>query len=318
MSDLWQTILQEASLGGVEFPLARRRWTGGRDGARLEFPHQPGQGVDDTGRKPRVLELVIELFADVDETHYPGKFRDLVSLFESDTLLGEVEYVDPILAPMPVKVWGFDVEEEATSRNGAVITVQLEEVSQDVRAAALTPRRSSRVVASETALDLDENLAELGVTDDDVSESFEKAGAPLAGDVEKGWPAGQKFAALTTAFLEGLDSGLRTVDEVAASADIVRRRVASVTALAPLRTSSGWSAYASALQLVDALAELAELASSRAVAIVEVALNAETSAVELATKLYGDRTRAEEIIRRNPTRRPNAYPAGTVIRVAER
>lgn len=318
MSDLWETILQEASLGGVEFPLARRRWTGGRDGARLAFPHQPGQAVDDTGRKARTLELVIELFADVDESHYPGKFRELVALFEGDTLLAEVEYVDPILAPMPVKVWSFDVDEDASARNGAVITVQVEEVSEEVRSTALEPRRSSRVVVSETAQQLDQELAELGVSDEDVELAFEKAGAPLAGDAEKAWPAGQKFGSLAGAFVGGLDDGLKTVDEVAARADIARRRVAAVTTMAELRTTAGWAAYSSALQLVDALVELGEVAARKAVAVVELTLLEETSATELATRLYGDRARAEEIVRRNPTRRPNAYPAGTVLRVAER
>lgn len=318
MSDLWERILQPASLGGVEFPLARRRWTGGRDGARLEFPHQPGQAADDTGRKPRALELVIELFADVDESHYPGRFRELVSLFESDTLLGEVEYVDPILAPMDVKVWDFSVEEDATTRNGAVVTVNIEEVSQDVQSSALSPRRSARSTATETSLALDEELASLGVSDEEIALAFEKSGAPLAGSDEKNWPAGQKITSLTTAFVEGLDAGLQTVDEVAARADTVRRRVASLTALAELRTVQGWGAYSAALQLVDALADMSETAARKAVAVIELTLSSQTSATELAAKLYGDRTRAEEIVRRNPTRRPNAYPAGTVLRVAER
>jgi prophage DNA circulation protein len=317
MSEAWDDILQEASIGGVEFPLARRRWSGGRDGAHLVFPHAPGQAVDDTGRKARTLELEIELFADIDESYYPGKFRELVSLFENDTQQGEHEYVDPILAPMNVKVWDFDVDEDADRRNGGVIRVSLEEVTQEVRSTVLSPRRSPRVVASETAAELDDAVAESGVTDAEVDSAFEKAGAPKSGE-EKAWPAGQTFGSLTTAFVDGLNTGLRSVDEVAARADIARRRVASVTSLAPFRTVGGWRGYAASLQLVDALADLAETAARKAVAIIEVRLTADTSAAELALRLYQDRTRAGEIIQRNPTRNPNRYPSGSVLKVLER
>ena len=317
MSEAWEEILQEASLGGVEFPLARRRWSGGRDGAHLTFPHAPGQAVDDTGRKARTLELEIELFADVDESHYPGKFRELISLFENDTQRGEHEYVDPILAPMDVKVWDFDIEEESERRNGAVLKVRLEEVTQDVEATTLSPRRSSRVVASETAAELDDALAESGVTDADVDTAFEKAGAPKSGD-EKAWPTGQTFTSLTSAFVGGLNAGLRSVDEVAARADVARRRVASVASLAPLRTVDGWRGYAASLQLVDSLSDLAETAARKAVAVIDHRLAADTSATEIALRLYKDRTRADEIVRRNPTRNPNRYLAGTVLKVLER
>lgn len=318
MNDLWTEILQDASLGGVVFPLRARRFSGGRDGARLQFPHQPGQGVDDTGRQPRSLELSIELFADVNPDHYPGLYRELLAVFEDDVQLAEVEYVDPILPPMSVKVWGYEVSEEAGARNGATITVSIEEVTQDVDGAALTPRRSARVAASETSLELDDALAQLGLSDEDVKTSFAAAGAPLGGEEAAAIAPGEVFSTLTTTFSEALSTGVRTVDELAALSDTMRRRVTGVTSLSALRTTAGWRAYSAALTLVDALGELAEASAARAVPIVEMVLTSETSAAELAARLYGDRGRAAEIVTRNPTRRPHAYPAGAVVRVAQR
>lgn len=318
MGDVWDDIMQEASLGGVTFPLKSRRVSGGRDGARLSFPHAAGQAVDDTGRQPRSIELTIELYADVDPSHYPGIYRDLIALFEDDARMAEVEYVDPILAPMQAKVWGFSIDEESVTRNGATVTVELEEVTQDVDGAALSPRRATASVASESALELDAALLDAGVTDEEVFDAFGAVGAPVSDAERAEVPPGEVFVSTTRSFMERLRDGAQAADDLAATTDAARRRVSGLTTLPTLRTISGWRAYSSALQLVDALGQLADAAIARAVPVVELAVNADTSAVELSTRLYGTRDRAEEIVRRNPTLRPHAYRAGTVLRVAAR
>src|SRR5687768_5117399 len=122
MADLWEQILADAKLGDVTFPLHSRAMSGGRDGARIKPPYQAGQGAEDTGRQPYVFKLRIELFADINPDHYPTLFEELLDVFTNDDEQSEVEYVDPLLGTFRVKVWEWDVDENATARDGAVIT----------------------------------------------------------------------------------------------------------------------------------------------------------------------------------------------------
>src|SRR5687768_3286370 len=124
---LWEQQLHEASLGGVAFPVASRRITGGRAYAPRKYPHRDGQDVEDTGREPYTFELEVPLFADVDAAHYPDTYEALRLVVDDEADRGELEYVDVELGPVPVKVRQWNWSQTARERDGGVFSVVLEE-----------------------------------------------------------------------------------------------------------------------------------------------------------------------------------------------
>jgi hypothetical protein len=149
MADLWEEIMQDGSLGGIVLPIARRGFVLGRAGARVRLPYQPGQAVEDTGREPFTFKLQVELFADIDPDHYPGRYEELLELLTDEDRKGEVEYVDPMLGPFDVKVWQVDGDEVSESRNGVTLNLVLEEVSLTARGFTVEQRPSPEAEAAE-------------------------------------------------------------------------------------------------------------------------------------------------------------------------
>jgi prophage DNA circulation protein len=317
MADLWEEIMQDGSLGGIVLPIARRGFVLGRAGARVRLPYQPGQAVEDTGREPFTFKLQVELFADIDPDHYPGRYEELLELLTDEDRKGEVEYVDPMLGPFDVKVWQVDGDEVSESRNGVTLNLVLEEVSLTARGFTVEQRPSPEAEAAEAGEEMDAQLEELGVEQEQIDAAFNDAGAPRTGD-EKEWDAGTTGSSMAAAFSEGLAEGLQTADEIASRVDTVRRRVSAITSLVEVRVAQAWGAYAAALQLADALSRVGDEALARAVPMVEMRITAPTSHYDLALQLYGDPARAAEIVRRNSFRNPLFIAPGTVVRVAVR
>src|SRR5262245_16894655 len=146
-ADVWQELLAPATLGGVEFPVRARAFSGGRDFARITPAHFDGQLVDDRGRKAIIFRLRVELWADVNETHYPGIYDQLLEVFARPDR--EIEYQDPVLGPFPVKIAQFEVEEDAEQRNGASISITLEEITAEGATAFILPERSPARASTE-------------------------------------------------------------------------------------------------------------------------------------------------------------------------
>lgn len=317
MAEAWDEILGEATLDGVAFPLESRSISGGRDAAALVFPYQPGQDFEDTGRRAHVFKLRIPLYADVDESHYPELYERLLGICVDEDTKAEVEYQDPVLGPFRVKVLAFDIDETAMERNGATLQLTLGEQSLSVRTFTLEQRRSPAAEAEAAGEDLDDALEEQGVSDDEVSSAIDASGHPLSGD-EKSATSGTRGASLARDFVEALSEGAQLADEIAARVDQVRARVDSILALPALRTPAGWAGYAAGLRLVDACSQLATDALSRAVPIVEHTVRGRVDVYTLAVQFYGDVSRAEELLAKNPQRNPLFIQPGTVLRVAAR
>lgn len=319
MSEVWEEIMSDARLGDTTFPLERRALSGGREFGRIAPPHQPGQRVTDTGRKPLIFKLVIPLFPGVEGRTdlYPTVYEELLDIFTNDEDKGETEYIDPILGAFRVKVAEFDDDHNAEKRDGCVITCTLEEINTDPYGIVIPPRAPGRE-AIEAAAQLDESLEELGVTEETISQAIDSSGHPIDSDEKNSWPAGRTFESLCGDFQEGLELGTLYADRVAAQVDRVRARMRSVLALSELRAASAWTAYSSALRLVETLGQQADRALARATPIVAVTVEGSVSVYDLAVRLYGDAARADEIVQRNRIGRPWAIAPGTVLRVAER
>ncbi len=80
---------------------------------------------------------------------------------------------------------------------------------------------------------------------------------------------------------------------------------------------AGWEILDRGARLIDAVAKIGEDVVSSAVRIVEITTNSPTSATELAAQLYGDATRADEILQANPQANPIFIVVGTVLQVLE-
>jgi prophage DNA circulation protein len=312
--DLWGN-LQEASLGGVAFPLSQRSFSGGRDLSRIKPVYQPGQAVEDTGRTPYTFKVTAELYADVDAAHYPGVFNALIGLVHDERQLGEVEYVDPLLGAFAVKIIDFDAQETSAARNGGTLSFTLEEVSIRIADFLQATHISPQSEAEQVARQADESLDAAGVSDDDLSDAFDSAGLPLQGD-ELSWPAGQKLTSLVGDFVAFAADAQLAVDDVQGALGNARARLASLLSLPTLRTADGWYALAAVTSLVDSISRLGDSVVARSVAVVDYTISSQQSAREIALDLYGDPSRCAEILLRNPVKNPNAIPAGTTLRLA--
>lgn len=316
----WEEIAAEGQIGDLVVPISRRQMSGGRSAARIKLPYQPGQDFEDTGREPFAFKVEIPLYADVDESHYPQLYTDLVALLTDERVKGEVEYIDPILGPFEVKVIDLSEEHVSDVRHGATITIGLEERSLDVRTFTVTRLTSASADATDAAADLDDALEEQGVSDDAVSAALTDAGLPLT-DEERTSASTRNVGAtegIARDFVDEMREGALLADEIVSRVDVVRARVSALMALGQLRSADGIAGYLAGLRLIDAVSRLAEETLARAVPIVEIAVTGATDIYTLAAKLYGDIGRADDILARNPGASPLSLRVGTTLRVAER
>ena len=314
MADYWGDNLLPAMLDGVEFPVKERRIRGGFDFARARYQGTPGQDIEQTGLKARSFSITIELFREVDESHYPELYVSLHDLLTDIGKGGALEYTDIVWGPIPVQLADWDVIEESGMRNGATISLELEERSTDpvtfVDGAYTDPRAQSVVHAE----NLDAALADM-VTAEEVDESMEDAGFPLTEEELETFP--ELFLTLTDGFFAALDEGALAADELAWEVDRYRARIDRILAFDPMQDAENWSAYYSAIALADTITKAADLFDSDSAEdlLVDYTVPRVMSSAEISVELYGDATKAGDIEARNPTPNPLFYPEGKVLTV---
>ena len=317
MTFFWAENLADAKLADTTFPLAKRGMSIERDGGRIRPPHQPGQKVADTGRGPLIFRLSIPLFNGVEGRTdlYPTVYEELIDIVTGEDK-GEVDYTDPVLGLFKVKVWKLDEEHDPDARDGCLLQLELEETTDDPYGIIVPVRSPGREVI-EAAAALDEELDNLGVNDAAIDRAFSSSGYPRT-DVERAWAVGTTFTSLAAAFQTELSFGTAYADVVASTVDRARARLSALLSIGTLRTPAGWLAYSGALRLVEALGQQGDRAIARAVTVVSYEVQGGISVYDLATKLYGDASRADEILQRNRIARPQSIAPGTIISVAVR
>jgi prophage DNA circulation protein len=310
---LWEELLQPGSLDDVGLPVGRRRITGGRVVARKELPYVGGQEVEPMGRMARKLEVTVELFADVDEALYPERYEQLVALLEDDEEPVHT-WTDPVWGAMQVIVTSWDVDENAEARDGASISMTLEEVGFAEQADAVVSllTTSDRSRAETDAAELDGSIAEAGITDADLEGAWNAAGFARA-DGES-----LSFADQVTSLIADVDDAVQDAEAVAAIVDRTRARIQGVVGLAQARTTAAWPVLERGARLIDTVARIGDEAIAQQGRIVLHTTTGPTSVYELANKLYGDMDRVDEILRRNSLPNPLFIRPGSVLRVLER
>ena len=320
MADLWADILQECKLGGIELPLASRSLRGGFAFARQKYPYRAGQETEDTGREPLAFDLAVPLFAGMTleggGALYPGRYEELLFLLVDSARAGEVEYVDPVLGPYQVKVASFDVREEAEPRDGALVSIQLEERIADDEALRFTlsaEQAGARSRAEGLANATDAQLEEL-VPREDLDQAFRDSGYPLEGD-ELDWPSDAVFSSGVARAFSALDAGAETASAIAAEAARFTARVDAVASLPALARSESWTTRATLLRLRESFTRAAtEIASSSRRQTLFTTQGA-TNLYRVCLQLYGDARHVDALARINNLANPLVIPAGSRLRV---
>jgi prophage DNA circulation protein len=294
MADYWSETTLTASLGYVEFPIADRQVSIGRNFARNVYPYRRGQGVEDLGRKVYAFNLTVPLFRGVDESHYPDTYLRLLSIIEDDDLRGEVEYVDPEFGPLDVKIVDYSWRTEAGRRQGGVLTIQLEErgFEQSLLESLSHFAQSGPTRAAQHAQDVDFDAAATGET--------------VGFSLTAAW---QKFQA-------AIDQGALAADEIAAQLDELYLVAEKVVAFSAEDEIERFSLYNSLIDFLGASEDVAEDAADKSVGaqLVEVVLPDDMDMFQAAARYLGDAGRAEEISFHNQGD-PLLYARGTLLRV---
>jgi prophage DNA circulation protein len=290
-----ETVL-EASLAYVEFPVTDRKLSTGRRISRTEYPYRDGQGVEELGRKAYVFNLTVPLFRGVDVSHYPDTYQRLIAVIEDPEQRGSVEYIDPEFGPVNVQILDYDVVMAADRRDGVMLTLVLEErgLDESLLDNLTQPKLAGASRASLFAARADQEVAFLSVPESD------KPPFSLSDTWLK--------------FQEALDTGAMAADQVAAVLDevfMVCKRFLDFSAKDEIER---WSLYNTVIDFAGAAEDAAN--DNGTPETVDVVLQADMSAYDIATYYYDDAGRAEEVIRDNPTANPMRYTRGTRIRVA--
>lgn len=311
---VWDQILHTPKLGGVGIDLERRNVRGGRMFARHQYPYRDGQQVEDTGRAPFSFELSIPLHASIDSSDYPDKFEQLRSLVENDDIAGEVEYVDPIMGPIDVKIVHYEWEDSARVRDGCTLRVRLEEATTEAYLQIDTQSADPQSASENSAASADSGLADTGVTEDAVVSAWADAGVSLSG-TELDFSAGQIFLSLHANFFTELSGASFDSGRIGRLVDTYRARLDAVAEMDEMRTAAAWSVRVACIQMADSMTQAAEAGLAALPPVITWTVPRRLSSMEIAVALYGDNTRREEVELRNPVQNPLFYNAGSQVRV---
>ena len=304
--------MPQIKLGDLDnIPVSSRKVSGGRSVKGRQYPNRDGQASEDLGREPWVFELEIPLFKTVDDNHYPAMADQLQLLLDDPP--DDLEFRDHEFGTMQVSVGPWSRDMEATKRDGVIIRVQLTEDLLD------TPFAVRELVAApnvETAgADLDAALERAGVTEPNVQTQLNRNGVGLTTN-ELGFTAGDMWSGQGAAFMQRLNDGIATAEQIAAIVDTVRARVDVLLGLPQLQDPAYADAVIAAILFADAMALAGQVVIASSTPIVEQVIVEPISVFELALLLYGDIDRVEEILQRNPLVDPLFIAPGTRMQVA--
>lgn len=304
MADYFELNILEASLNYVEIPVADRKLGVGRRLARTEIAYRDGQGGEDLGLKAQTFALTLPLFRGLDESYYPGTYRQLLAIIEDPELRGNVEYVDPEFGPIQVQILDYNIIATGKDRDGVMLTLDLEEVGfdQSLLSNLKQPILAGASRASLFAAQVDQEIAFIAIP------ASEKPGFSLS-------DAWNKLQSL-------IDAGANATDFIAAEIDQIYLLAERIIHFSLEDEIERFSLFNAVIGFAGAAEDFANQSAANqsasgggAKALVEVVLPAEMSAYDIGAHYYNDASRADDIIFDNPTANPMLYPRGTVIKI---
>lgn len=314
MAGYWDTNLLPASFAGVAFPVGERQVSGGRSFARHRPTFAGGQRVQDTGRDPYVVALAIPLFRSVSSAFYPERYEQLRAALDDPETSGEGEYVDPELGSFRAKVATWKWRTVPDLRDGGIFEVVLEEVTDDsapIPEAGWRSPPATRSTLLARGDEVDAEMGSLGVTDDDQTGALSSAGVPLEGTPERGAVTRQIMADV----VDRVQDVRSTVDRTAAAVEYGLQQLSTIGDLALSRSPDSWVAWGATQDAAFALRSFGEDALRRSTPLVTVEIPAlGLSAYEIAARLYGDLSRADEVIALSTGIHPLFLSVGSTVR----
>lgn len=293
---LWSDILRVGSFDGVVFDFVRATLEGGNTLDQQQYPNRPGtfiQGRARNGRRFQIMGVFIE-------DDYPDTMNQLIAKLENGG--APVDFVDPVFGTFKAScdhfVVNHDVEEAADSAT-IEITI-LEHTEGNVGTAGVkntTPARAnavrSRVTDTLVALSAFQEATEVQNNDYVLQvEGAMNAASSIADSLEA---TGDDLSALDVQ-KQGNDT-LATVDvAVAAGADY--------------DSAEAYDLGAAVLAMSSAVAGLVQDLIDAKPPLQVYVIPADTNLLAFAHDLYGDSSRADEVLALNNIPDPSLIPAG--------
>src|SRR5690606_32656356 len=132
---------------------------------------------------------------------------------------------------------------------------------------------------------LDEAL-DGAVPEAELEQAFAAAGVPLTED-ERDYETGELWSTQVERFVEGLDDGLASAEELADRVDVMRQRLDRRLVRDEMQAPVAVHAHHAAVRLAASLAVLAQQAVRERPPLVEHVLLTEQSVYEVSAALYG-------------------------------
>lgn len=294
--------LPRASFSGVEFPIESCRVKGGIRYHVHEYPHIAGGDVEPLGRRLYEIEMRATFQAVVGATGvsgfgswgggiWPGRLALLRSIFEGQT---SATLVIPTIGGITARCTEWDQEMVAKMRSGETATFRFIEDQATAFAFA-------KLVQVKTE--------SLDVLSQAMSTEFDKAGIDRS---------------LTDQLLDAVNVALGVVDQVELFGLEVAAKIGLVEQICrefdkrieQFQNPANWAALDAMKDLWAAVQALAQNVDGDAVVFAFFEVKREATIGEIATAIYGDTSRAVELLQLNPIEDAFSVPVGTRVRYA--
>lgn len=282
-------LLPRASFGGFEYPILTQTVKGGIRDKVHEYPHADGGNNEKLGRKLYTI-MQTASFKDVYKGYgslYPGKLNQLVSLFESSTT---ATLIIPTIGGINAYCKNWSREADFKVRSGETVTLEWQEDGSDGFDVSMFFSLGSTSIAT--------LLAGISVPPD-----FSVA--------DQGW-----FATLNDA----VNAIQRIKDQADLAGRMLQSRIqyamgvcSTIDGLLSMQTAAHATVVDQVHALWGALQTLGADVASKGLTQMTFNVPVLMSVSDIATKLFGDSSRAMEILQMNPINDAFAVPAGTKL-----
>jgi prophage DNA circulation protein len=300
MAATWEDILQDGKFDGVRFDFVRSVFEGGNDIDQQVFPNTAGQTLKGRGRKGRRWRI-LGIFIEED---YPDTMNELIAKLENGG--APKEFVDPIFGSMQMSCDSFSVSHDADdASDSATIDITLVEHTDGAagpRAVSnTTPARANAVRSS---------ITDVFVTLSSFQEATEIQNDPHVLEVTGLVNAATSSVSSITDSLEDTGDQMSAPDVQAQANASLALVDAAVASNADYDTTESYDLGAALLAMAAALAAMAQDLIEAKPPLQRFPVVADTDILRFAHDLYGDSSRADEVLGLNSIPDPMDIPVG--------
>lgn len=263
-----------------------------QEASRYRYPRRDGQDGEDLGSTPIVVTGRMIFSTEIDPELYPKRF---VEMTKRKAEPGAKVFVHPDRGSILGRFTQWDVSYSPMKVNTALVQFAFESFNEDQ--IANDPDAQNK---------LDKALAAAGEVDagtELILDRSKRPSPPLTTDLES-------FSAL-------LSTPSATVQGIESFANSYRAKVDLLLAQTEMIDPRNYQLYKSAVATAALVQDLAAQAKTNAPQDVPYTLTTDTWPLVLAQEVYNDRSRAKDIVDRNPSPTP-WYRKGRTLRLPDR